>query len=182
VDDLQLHDAAQPAQDDADHRGAQGSWCCRHRPRWTRPAARLRLEKRFWIYTKLAEKDRLQRQVPRKEFVGGEGFLYLGRSHRLKLVDEQDVPLKLAGWPLLLRRTLARRAGAFHPLVQRAGQASGCGTRWQDYQARMEVQPGRREGAGPGLPLGLMRQGRLAVLPLEGHPAAAAHCRVRGGA
>src|SRR5690606_22442033 len=54
------------------------------------------LEKRFWIYTKLAEKDRLQRQVPRKEFVGGEGFLYLGRSHRLKLVDEQDVPLKLA--------------------------------------------------------------------------------------
>lgn len=33
------------------------------------------LEKRFWIYTKLAEKDRLQRQVPRKEFVGGEDFL-----------------------------------------------------------------------------------------------------------
>ena len=39
-------------------------------------------DKRFWIYTKLAEKERLQRQVPRKEFVGGEGFLYLGRSHR----------------------------------------------------------------------------------------------------
>lgn len=53
------------------------------------------LEKRFWIYSRLAEKDRLQRRVPRKEFVGGEGFLYLGRSHRLKLVDEQDVPLKL---------------------------------------------------------------------------------------
>lgn len=46
-------------------------------------------EKRFWIYTKLAEKDRLQRPVPRKEFVGGEGFLYLGRSHRLKVVDER---------------------------------------------------------------------------------------------
>jgi predicted metal-dependent hydrolase len=61
-------------------------------------------EKRFWIYTKLAEKDRLQRQVPRKEFVGGEGFLYLGRSHRLKLVDEQDVPLKLAGGRFCLRR------------------------------------------------------------------------------
>ena len=35
--------------------------------------------KRFWIYTKLAEKDRLQRQVPRKEFVGGEGFLCFGK-------------------------------------------------------------------------------------------------------
>ena len=36
--------------------------------------------KRFWIYTKLAEKELLRRVVPRKEFVGGEGFLYLGRS------------------------------------------------------------------------------------------------------
>jgi len=33
------------------------------------------LEKRFWVYTKLAEKYRLQRPVPRKEFIGGEGFL-----------------------------------------------------------------------------------------------------------
>ncbi|MBU2289316.1 MAG: M48 family metallopeptidase, partial [Gammaproteobacteria bacterium] len=52
-------------------------------------------QKRLWIYTKLAEKDRLQRPVPRKEFVDGEGFLYLGRSHRLKRVERQDVPLKL---------------------------------------------------------------------------------------
>ena len=44
-------------------------------------------EKRFWIYTKLAEKERLQRTVARKEFVGGEGFLYLGRSYRLTLDD-----------------------------------------------------------------------------------------------
>ena len=56
------------------------------------------------IYTKLAEKDRLQRTVPRKEFIGGEGFLYLGRSHRLKLVDEQDVPLKLVAGRFCLCR------------------------------------------------------------------------------
>jgi predicted metal-dependent hydrolase len=62
------------------------------------------LAKRCWFYTKLAEKDRLQRQVPRKEFVSGEGFLYLGRSHRLKLVDEQDVPLKLAAGRFCMRR------------------------------------------------------------------------------
>ena len=29
-------------------------------------------EKRFWVYTKLAAKDRLQRPMPRKEFVGGD--------------------------------------------------------------------------------------------------------------
>lgn len=62
------------------------------------------LEKRFWIYTRLAEKDRLQRPAPRKEFVGGEGFLYLGRSYRLKLVERQDVPLKLASGRFALRR------------------------------------------------------------------------------
>lgn len=62
------------------------------------------LEKRFWVYTKLAEKERLLRHVPTKEFVDGEGFLYLGRSYRLKLVDAQDVPLKLANGRFLLRR------------------------------------------------------------------------------
>lgn len=61
-------------------------------------------EKRFWVYTKLAEKDRLNRAAPRKEFVDGEGFLYMGRSYRLKLIDEQDVPLKLANGRFLLRR------------------------------------------------------------------------------
>jgi predicted metal-dependent hydrolase len=52
-------------------------------------------EKRFWIYMKLAAKE-AQRPAPaRKEFVNGEGFPYLGRSYRLLLVDEQEVPLKL---------------------------------------------------------------------------------------
>jgi predicted metal-dependent hydrolase len=52
-------------------------------------------EKRFWLYAKLAEKEALQRPVATKEFMSGEGFPYLGRSHRLLLVDHQDVPLKL---------------------------------------------------------------------------------------
>ena len=64
------------------------------------------LEKRFWIYTKLAEKDRLQKAVPTKSYVDGEGFLYLGRSYRLRLVDEQDVALKLLNGRFLLRRDL----------------------------------------------------------------------------
>jgi predicted metal-dependent hydrolase len=79
--------------------------------------------------------------VPRKEFVGGEGFLYLGRSHRLKLVDEQDVPLKLANGRFRCAGTPARRAGAFHPLVQRARRV-WLSSRVADYQSRMEVAPG----------------------------------------
>ncbi|KXS38100.1 MAG: hypothetical protein AWU55_1759 [Halomonadaceae bacterium T82-2] len=63
------------------------------------------LEKRLWIYQKLAQKAERRRQLPRKEYVNGEGFLYLGRSYRLKRVapDIQGVPLKLAAGRFQLR-------------------------------------------------------------------------------
>lgn len=61
-------------------------------------------EKRYWIYQKLAQKAE-SRRLPRKEFVNGEGFLYLGRSYRLKRValDAQDAPLKLVAGRFQLR-------------------------------------------------------------------------------
>jgi len=99
------------------------------------------LEKRFWIYTKLAAKDRLQRRVPRKEFVGGEGFLYLGRSHRLKLVGDQDVPLKLAAGRFCLRRD-AVPAAREHFIRWYSDRAKAwLSSRVADYQSRMEVSP-----------------------------------------
>lgn len=99
------------------------------------------LEKRFWIYTKLAEKERLQRRVPRKEFVDGEGFLYLGRSHRLKLVDEQDVPLKLTAGRFCLRRDAlpAARERFIRWYCERA--KAWLSSRVAEYQSRMEVSP-----------------------------------------
>ena len=71
-------------------------------------------EKRFWIYTKLAEKEALRRPVVAKEFVSGEGFPYLGRSYRLLLVNQQDRPLKLtAGRFRLLRGEVDRGRNHF---------------------------------------------------------------------
>jgi predicted metal-dependent hydrolase len=64
-------------------------------------------EKRFWLYTKMAEKASHQRPLEAKELVSGEGFPYLGRSYRLLLVDEQDVPLKLEAGRFKLLRPLA---------------------------------------------------------------------------
>ncbi|MGV8959044.1 MAG: M48 family metallopeptidase [Stenotrophomonas sp.] len=98
-------------------------------------------EKRFWIYTKLAEKDRLQRQVPRKEFVGGEGFLYLGRSHRLKWVETQDTPLKLVNGRFALRHDA--QAGAREHFIRwyRERARVWLSGRVTDYQSRMEVAP-----------------------------------------
>jgi hypothetical protein len=64
-------------------------------------------EKRFWLYAKMAEKQSLQQPMAGKEFVSGEGFPYLGRSYRLLLVDDQEVPLRLEAGRFKLRRSLA---------------------------------------------------------------------------
>lgn len=63
-------------------------------------------EKRFWIYTKLAEKERLFRPAPPKEYVSGETFHYLGRAYRLKIVEgegKDTLPLRLHQGRFLLR-------------------------------------------------------------------------------
>lgn len=69
-------------------------------------------EKRFWIYTKLAEKDLLGPSAPKRQFVSGEGFPYLGRSFRLLLVDDQDVPVKLERGRFKMLRSAAKQGGA----------------------------------------------------------------------
>jgi predicted metal-dependent hydrolase len=98
-------------------------------------------EKRFWIYTKLAEKERLQRSVPAKEFVDGEGFLYLGRSYRLKLVDGQDQPLKLINGRFALRRDAVGegRERFIHWYSQRS--RAWLSARVAAYRSRMEAEP-----------------------------------------
>jgi predicted metal-dependent hydrolase len=98
-------------------------------------------EKRFWVYTKLAERDRLQHEVPPKEFVDGEGFLYLGRSHRLRLVDEQEAPLKLASGRFLLRRDLV--SCGREPFIRWYSERARVwlSGRVAEYRARMEVAP-----------------------------------------
>lgn len=44
-------------------------------------------DKRLWIVNKLLKKAALNPPSSNKEYVSGEGFYYLGRSYRLKLVD-----------------------------------------------------------------------------------------------
>lgn len=83
----------------------------------------------------------MQKPVPHKEFVNGEGFLYLGRSYRLLLVDGQGAPVKLQQGRFKLRRDLAGE-GREH-LVRWYSQ-HGKAWLWQkaqEYANRMEVKP-----------------------------------------
>ena len=50
-------------------------------------------EKRFWIQKKQKiTREKYEKMAP-KEFVNGEGFLYLGNTYRLSIVARGDVPL-----------------------------------------------------------------------------------------
>lgn len=97
--------------------------------------------KRMWVYRQLARKEALMRPIPRKAFVDGEGFLYLGRSYRLRLLNgsEDAVPVRLERGRLLMPRSLAAN-GRTHLrrwYVERA--TPWLSKRVRDHADRMEV-------------------------------------------
>ena len=53
--------------------------------------------KEYQIFTKLAKWKELNQGKVNREFVNGQSFLYLGRNYRLKLIEDQEVPLKISG-------------------------------------------------------------------------------------
>jgi len=67
--------------------------------------------KRMWIYKNLAEWRDMNAARVVREWVNGEGFLYLGCSYRLLLVAEQDEPLKLKNGRFCLRRDIIDQGG-----------------------------------------------------------------------
>ena len=102
-------------------------------------------EKRFWLYTKLAEKEARQQPVITKEFVSGEGFSYLGRSYRLLLVDEQQQPLKLTAGRFKLLRHLAPQ-GRKHFIRWYTGHGrSWIRNRMKNWTSRMNLKPAGRD-------------------------------------
>lgn len=58
--------------------------------------------KEYLIFTKLAKWKELNQGKVNREYVNGQSFLYLGRNYRLKLTENQDVPLKISGGFFLL--------------------------------------------------------------------------------
>ncbi|MCP4161245.1 MAG: M48 family metallopeptidase [Deltaproteobacteria bacterium] len=61
-------------------------------------------KKRYRIYSHLAEWEDANTSRVYREFVGGEGFYYLGRTYKLEILKEQEIPLKLKNGQFLLRK------------------------------------------------------------------------------
>jgi predicted metal-dependent hydrolase len=103
---------------------------------------RLTRQKGLWLYRKLAEREFLIGSTREKEYIPGETFYYLGRSHRLRLTDESDVPpLSLQhGWFELRRDEVARGEKHFSDWFARQGQA-WLARRVELYAPRVGVEP-----------------------------------------
>jgi predicted metal-dependent hydrolase len=115
--------------------------------------------KRDWVYRKLAEKEVLQHEHVTKELVDGEGFLYLGRSHRLKLAED-DGPVRLERGRLVLPNALAS-SGEAHLIAwyRRCGEA-WLRPRVGSWVERLRVEPRAIEVADLGHKWGSATAGR----------------------
>ncbi len=99
--------------------------------------------KRRWIYKNLAEWHDLNATRIDRQFVNGEGFLYLGRSYRLKLVPEQAEPLILKDGYFCLRtelRPATTALAAFRDFYRDKGQVR-INERVDYFKSRMDVEP-----------------------------------------
>jgi predicted metal-dependent hydrolase len=99
--------------------------------------------KRKWIYKGLAEWQDLNARRVHRDYVNGEGFLYLGRSYRLKLVSDLSEPLMLKDGYFCLRTNNGSLpdADAAFKAFYRAKGAVRIPPRVAYYQAKMDVEP-----------------------------------------
>ena len=99
--------------------------------------------KRKWIYKSLAEWQDLNARKVHRDYVNGEGFLYLGRSYRLKLVSDLAEPLMLKDGYFCLRTNNGSLpdADAAFKAFYRAKGAVRIPPRVAYYQAKMDVEP-----------------------------------------
>jgi predicted metal-dependent hydrolase len=100
--------------------------------------------KRSWIYRGLAEWRDLNATKVQRSYVNGEGFLYLGRSYRLCLVESQDQSLVLKNGYFCVRRdreptNLDGFLDAFKDFYRRKGMER-IPRRVSAYEAKMGVE------------------------------------------
>jgi predicted metal-dependent hydrolase len=101
--------------------------------------------KRDWIYRKLADKELLAGEPMSKELVDGEGFLYLGRSYRLRIVNTDDSRIRLHRGRLILPEELVATGRERIIEWYRATGLSWLEPRAKEWAQRIRVTPAALE-------------------------------------
>lgn len=97
-------------------------------------------QKRGWIYKSLAEWEDLNATRVKREYVNGEGFLYMGRTYRLQIVEQQDKPLLLKnGYFNLRRQSLPKADDVFKEFYRQKGNVK-LRERVSYYQGKLGVK------------------------------------------
>lgn len=101
----------------------------------------------LWVHRALAEWEELNRKRPKRSFVDGEGFSYLGRTYRLKLDRNADQPLMLRNGRWLMSPVVLDLGGAtaaqkaFRDFYVRKGEQH-LAARVQEYAPKVGVRAG----------------------------------------
>lgn len=69
-------------------------------------------DRALWVHRSLAEWEDLNSSRRHRPLVQGQGFAYLGRSYRLKFIEDSDVSLRLKNGRWELSEALVARGGA----------------------------------------------------------------------
>ncbi len=112
-----------------------------------------------WVRRKLAEFAALGPPPPRPRFVDGERLPYLGRTHRLVLVDAAEPPVALRHGRFELARGLDGEARAAVVQLVYGARAGTARRARRPLRASRRRDPRRGRGARPGTaPLGRLRR------------------------
>lgn len=97
--------------------------------------------KKYWIYKSLEEWALLNKSKQKRDFVNGEGFLYMGRSYRLNLVENQDKSLKLYKGYFCLDKSYINNAYGIFKEFYREKASEKIKERVEYYKNKIGVNP-----------------------------------------
>lgn len=97
--------------------------------------------KRYWIYTKKAEFEHLNYSKVERKFVNGQGFLYLGSSYRLEIVEDLDADIKLYRGKFYIRRDKVDSGIEVFKAFYKEKGISRIAERVEYYKGMMGVNP-----------------------------------------
>ena len=97
--------------------------------------------KLLWVHRKLSLKQEKSLNRSRPEFVTGESFSYLGRTYKLRLIDQKSEALRFDGNTFLLRRDVRHNAEKYFQAWYRFNGLSWVEGRVREYARRVYASP-----------------------------------------